>query len=97
MKAFVISQFIYCPLIWISHDRSVNKKIDKIYERALRIAQKVSCSNFEESLIKANPVPMHYKDLQLLTTEIFKFNPSFMHRIFEKEDTQYTIRSSRNI
>ena len=38
MRAFVMSQFSYCPLIWMFHDRRVNAKINHIHERALRIA-----------------------------------------------------------
>ena len=53
MNAFIISQFSYCPLVWMFHDRSVDKKIYKIHEIALRIAYKDSCSNFEEVLTKA--------------------------------------------
>ena len=71
MNAFVVSQFSYCPIVWMFHDRSVNKKINKIHERALRIAYKDSCSNFEELLTKANTVSIHHKNLQLLATEIF--------------------------
>ena len=26
-NTFVMSQFSYCPLVWMFHDRSVNKKI----------------------------------------------------------------------
>ena len=52
MYAFVVSQFSYCPLVWMFHARSVNKKINKIHERALKIAYKDSCSNFEELLLK---------------------------------------------
>ena len=32
---FVMSQFGYCTLVWMFHDRSVHKKINKIHERAL--------------------------------------------------------------
>ena len=35
MKAFVESQFGYCPLIWMFHSRGL--KINRIHERALRI------------------------------------------------------------
>ena len=56
MNAFVVSQFSYCPLVWMFHDRTVNKKINKIHERALRISYKDSCSNFEDLLLKANAV-----------------------------------------
>ena len=37
LKAFVESQFEYCPLIWIFHSRKANSKINHIHERALRI------------------------------------------------------------
>ena len=83
------------------HDRSVNKKINKIHERALRISYKDSCSNFEELLLKANTVSIHHTNLQLLATEILKtqknLNPSFMNKIFDETDTPYTFRSGRNI
>ena len=36
MKAFVMSQFSYCSLIWMFHNRNINK-INRIHERALRI------------------------------------------------------------
>ena len=70
MNAFILSQFSYCPVIWMFHDRNVKNKINKIHERALRIAFKDTSSNFEELLIKAASVTIHQKNLQLLTTEI---------------------------
>ena len=35
MKAFIASQFSYCPLIWMLHSRTLNNRIDNIHERAL--------------------------------------------------------------
>ena len=32
MKAFIESQFGYCPLIWMFHSRSLNNKINLIHE-----------------------------------------------------------------
>ncbi len=40
MKAFVTSQFQYCPLVWMFHSRKVNHKINRIQVRALRIVHK---------------------------------------------------------
>ena len=39
MRAFITSQFQYCPLIWMFHSRQLNQKINKIQERALRITR----------------------------------------------------------
>ena len=101
IKAFVVSQFSYCPLVSMCHDRYVNTKINKIHKRSLRIAYKDSSSNFEELLKKANTLSIQHKNLQLLAAEIFKtqmnLNPSFMDKIFEEQDTPYTLSSDRNI
>ena len=35
MKAFITSQFNYCPLIWMFHGRQLNNRMNKIQERAL--------------------------------------------------------------
>ena len=37
MKAFIESQFNYCPLIWMFHSGIMNNKINRIHERALRL------------------------------------------------------------
>ena len=36
MRSFIMSQFSYCPLIWMCHRRRINNQINKLYERALR-------------------------------------------------------------
>ena len=33
-KAFVSSQFSYCPLIWMSHSRMMEHRIHSIHKRA---------------------------------------------------------------
>ena len=38
MKSFIISQFNYCPIIWMYCQRKCNNSINRIHERALRIA-----------------------------------------------------------
>ena len=35
MKAFVVSQFNYCPLLWMFHSRTLNNRINNLHERAL--------------------------------------------------------------
>ena len=86
MRAFVISQFCYCPLIWMFHDRSVNSKINHIHERALRIAYQDFTSSCAELLINDNSVSIRQRNLQLLVTEIYRtkmnINPSFTKEIF---------------
>ena len=52
MKAFVNLQFGYCPLIWMFHNRTLNNRINRIHERALRIVYRNKTSNFTSSCRK---------------------------------------------
>ena len=62
IKSFVTSQFSYCPLT----------KINSVHERVLRITYQENTSTFQELLNKDNSVSIHYRNLQVLATEIFK-------------------------
>ena len=37
LNSFFRSQFNYCPLIWMCHSRTNNRKINRLHERCLRI------------------------------------------------------------
>ena len=51
-KAFIESQFKYCPLVWMFHGRQTNDKINKLHERALRVVYYDTITSFEELLVK---------------------------------------------
>ena len=55
MKAFIASEFGYCPLVWMFHRRKVNSRVKKFRERALRIVYQDYASSFSELLEKDNP------------------------------------------
>ena len=42
MNSFIQSQFNYCPLVWMFHDRTTKSKLNSIHERALRLVCKDS-------------------------------------------------------
>ena len=99
MKAFITSQFSYCPLIWMFHSRSLNNKINRIHERALRLVYQINLSFFD-LLDLDNSVTVHQKNLQVLVTEIYKVKngiaPDIMNDIFELQNPSYNLRSSCN-
>ena len=72
MRAFITSQFQYCPLVWMFHNRQLNQKINKMQERALRITYKDTESNFSDLLQRDCAVTIHTKNLQMLMTEMYK-------------------------
>ena len=73
MKAFIESQFIYCPLIWMLYSRALNDKLIHIYERALSIIFSYYKSSFNQLLDRDSPFAIHPKILQSLATEIYKY------------------------
>ena len=62
MKTFFESLFSYCPLIWMFCDRTLNAKINRLHERALRIAYNDYISSFEDLLVKDGSVTIHEKN-----------------------------------
>ena len=97
MKAFVTSQFNYCPLIWTFHSRELNNRINRIHERALRLVYLDNNLPFAELLEEDNSVTIHQRSLQVFTTEIFKLKsglaPEIMKEVFEKQNPAYNFRS----
>ena len=94
MKAFINSQFGYCPLVWMFHSRKLNNRINKIHERALRIVFNDNKSTFRELLLKDNSVTVHERNIQTLAIELYKilngFSPEIMNQVFPlKENIKY--------
>ena len=73
MKTFIESQFNYCSLIWMFHSRTINNKINRLHERALRIGYSDFKSTFEGLLRKDNSFSIHERNIQSLAIEIYKF------------------------
>ena len=98
MKAFVLSQFNYCPLVWMFCSREQNNRINRLHKRALQLAYKDYISNFQELLHEDHSFTIHHRNLQILATEIYKFingfSPKIMENIFELTPQDYSLRSN---
>ena len=66
------------------HDETLNNKINRIHERALRIVYRDKTSNFTELLQKDNAVIVHQKKLQVLATEIYKVKIGLAPQLFKE-------------
>ena len=97
MNAFITSQFGYCPLIWMCHNRKINRQINKIHERALRIVYMDNTSSFDELLIKSGSVSIHHRNLQQLAIEIYKAlnnsSSTLMSELFKIKESKYNFRN----
>ena len=36
-NSYFLSQFNYCPHVWMNHSKSINKKSNNLHERVLRL------------------------------------------------------------
>ena len=72
INTFIESQFSYCPLIWMFCSRSLNNRINRLHERALRIVYNDYISTFDSLLLKDGSVSIHYRNVQRVAIEMYK-------------------------
>ena len=100
MHAFIMSQFNYCPLVWMCHSRNINNKINNLHYKALRMVYDDQDSTFEELLKKDGAVTIHQKNIRSLAVEMFmvlnNLAPPFMSNIFTKNTNFGTDNVSSN-
>ena len=73
INAFFNFQLNYCPLIWMCHDLTTNRKTNRLNERCLRIIYNDKQSSFKMILEKVVPSPF--------TIEIFNVSPIKMYKV----------------
>ena len=95
-NAVILSNFNYCPLIWLFCNKGANKKIDRAQKRALKILHNDCGSSFQSLLARSNSFTIHVKDLQKLMTKIYmslnNMNPSIVWEFHEKKHVAYDLR-----
>ena len=86
INVFFTSQFGYCPLIWMCHNRSNNRTINIFQERCLRIIYNDKQSSFTKLPNKGSSVSVYIRNIQKVAIEIFRFynglSPPLMNNIF---------------
>ena len=87
MNSFIQSQFSYCPLLWMFCSRKLNRKINHIQERGLRMVYQDYTSSFKELLEKDGSICIHHRNVQLVAVEMFKVKnglcPEILNGLFD--------------
>ena len=84
MNAFFSSQFAYCPLIWMFHNRTLNSRINELQERALRLVHNDNTSSFYELLQKDSSLTIHRVKHRIA--------PKIMCELFNEAKVPYDLR-----
>ena len=93
-KAFVVSQFNYCPLVWMFHTKELNSRINSLHEKALRLIYQNRNLSFDELLKLDKSVSIHYRNLQYVLTVKMGLSPPIMNEFLTlDENASYNLRS----
>ena len=80
----------------MNHNKSINKKINNLHERALRLIYCDHSSDFQELLQKDNSVTIHQKNIQALATMMYKvvnnIAPTLVSELFSYSNVNYNLR-----
>ena len=86
MHSFILSQFGYCPLVWMLHGRQLNNRINRIHERSLRIIYRDASSSFKALFERDGSFTVHERNVQTLGIELYKvaygISPEIMRLVF---------------
>ena len=97
MNAFFSSQFEYCPLVWMFHNRRHNNKLNRLHERMLRIVCKDYKSSLAKLLSEGKQFTVHHKNVQKLAIEMYKVKnelcPKIMLDFFKEVTHPYNFRN----
>ena len=81
LKSFVETQFGYCLLVWMFHGREINRKINHIHERSLRIVYRDYNSSFKYLIKKDNSACIHHRNIQSSAVELFQVKENLSNTI----------------
>ena len=80
---------------------SLNNRIDRIHERALRIVFNDNISSFDELINKFGSVSVHHRNLQFFAIEIYKalhnLSPHLMSGLFQLKVIKYNLRQDKTL
>ena len=100
-KAFAEFFFKYCLIVWIFHSRRTNNKINKLYERALRIVYDDDVSTFDQLLAMDKSFCIHHQNIQRFLIEIYKdfhgISENSLKKLFVKKESTISLLSKPDL
>ena len=80
-------------------NRTLNNKINKLHERALRITYRDDTSPFDELLLKDQTFTVHERNIQKLATLMYKVKndlcPRVVKELFPTSELPYELRKEK--
>ena len=100
-KSFIMSNFNYCPVVWIFTSKSSLSKLEDIQKRALRFVLDDYTSDYHELLNKADVPGVKIMALRYLAIEVYRcvygLNPKYLNDLFTIKTCKYDLRDDSRI
>ena len=97
-NSFVMSNFNYCPIVWMFTSKKSLEKIENIKKRALRFVLNDYQSNYHDLLNNSEATGIKIMKIRLLAIEVYKcvnnFNPEYINEMFTKKNCPYDLRDT---
>ncbi len=71
-NAFIVSNFLYCPVVWQMCSKSDTKKVEKVQERTLCFTYRKFESDYKSLLNWAGRSSLYMDRLRAIVTEVYK-------------------------
>ena len=98
-KAYIMSAFKYCPLIWMFYNKTSNNQINKIDKCTLRLIYEMEDVNFKDLLLKDDSWNVHENNIHALLIEIYNsknnLSSPIMKDSFDLKNTRYDLRNKQ--
>ena len=99
-NSFIISNFNYCPVVWMFTSKSSLNNLENIQKRALRFVCNDFVSNYSDLLEKCGSQGVKLMTLRFMAIEVYKcvnnMNPQYLNEMFAlKKILRHVIRYSQ--
>ena len=95
-NAFILSNFLYCSIVWHFCSSHCTYKMDKIQKRALRVVLNDYESSYKDLLQEVNRPTLYVSRMKTIAIEMFKcvknIGPSFLRNMFTVQKQPYELR-----
>ena len=97
-KSSILPHLTYCHLVWHNCRSSDYRKIERIWERALRAVFNSHSESYENLLVRAELPSLLNRRLQDIAILMYKVKyglpPSIVDELFKQKSTSYSLRNS---
>ena len=96
--AFIMSNFNYCPLLWMYCSMKSSRRINSVHKRALRAVTGDYSDSFDDLISSTKDLTIHQRHIVTLLTEIYKClsddHPDIVRHFFVPKSSHFFLRNS---